>query len=575
MVLLCLMLGSMITIYNISINAVYDSTSEFVKNTISQVNTDMDSILSNAIEQGNQVARDVDIQKTLRVSLPSDVQEIYKIRVNYNYILYDRNRMTKDISGIFVIGENGSVYRSTTYGLKDEIDFTNEEWYKNTLNTGQITWIPPHEGSCIVNNLDISTISVIVPIEDRASTKLLGVVVVEIETEELLKEKNSGLIFEGEMFMLNDNNEVIYSNSQTSDTYIKSIEEALDKISLTKDGYTEDIKINREKYLISAANLKSCGWKTVGIISHDKMYEKIYVIRITIIIFVSIFILLSVSFAIIASNKISNPIRDIRTKMKKVENGNFNAYVSYVSNDEIGELAHSFNHMINKINRLIIQEQENQKKLRQAEYKALQSQINPHFLYNTLDSILWMVRMNRLNKMEEMITSLTNFLRIGLSRGRDEILIEEELKHIENYITIQKIRYSRLLNYSVSVPENIKRYSIIKMTLQPIVENALYHGIKEKGAPGIIEVTAWETETEVIIKVSDDGMGMTAERLHEVETMMKEGIDFNPKAYGIINVQKRIQINYGNQYGLKFESEYTQGTNVYVTIPKRGGDVHA
>lgn len=568
-VLFLLVISSMIAFYRISINNIHETATESVKNTIRQVNIDTDRILTNALEQAEQVARDAEIQMTLRAPLPETEQELYKQRVRYNYILYDRNRLLEDINGIFVIGDNGAIYRSTRYGLRENA-FRGRGWYKKVMKTGEVLWRPPHLGSDIVNNLDVSTISVVVPIKDRASTKSLGVVVAEIRTEQLKQMEESGLVFEGTTYILDGNNEIIYTSSDESLKETEAISKAVAESAIVSDSWTKDIKINGGKYLVSVAELSDSGWKIMGLISYEEMYTKAEVLRNSIFIVIGAFVLISILFAVIGANQISKPIREIRTTMKKVEKGDFAVHVDYMGKDEVGELARSFNHMVHKINQLIEQEQENQKKLRQAEFKALQSQINPHFLYNTLDSITWMARMNRLEKLEEMITALTNFLRIGLSRGRNEITLKEELKHVENYVVIQKIRYSRLLNYEVDVPEELKNYYVIKMILQPLVENALYHGIKEKGEPGVIRVTIRAAEEKLIISVSDNGMGMTPEKLQKIESMIEQGIDFDPNAYGVINVQKRIQTNYGEEYGLHFESEYNVGTRVYVTLPKKG-----
>lgn len=568
-VLFLLVISSMIVFYRISINNIYETATEAVKNTIRQVNIDTDRILINARKQAEQVARDGEMQATLRVPLPNSEQELYRQRVRYNYILYDRNRFLEDINGIFIIGNNGAIYRSTGNGLREDV-FREKNWYKQVMETGETLWIPPHAGSDIVNNLDVSIISVVVPIKDRASTRILGVAAAEIQTEQLKQVEESGLVFQGTTYILDENNKIIYTSAEESSRKTKTISKAVAESAVESDSWTKDIKIDGGRYLVSVAGLSDSGWKIMGLISYEEMYAKAGILRNSIFIVIAAFVIVAAAFAVIGSRQISKPIREIRNTMKKVEQGDFNVHVDDLKRDEVGELARSFNHMVCKINELMEREQENQKKLRQAEFKALQSQINPHFLYNTLDSITWMARMNRLDQIEEMIMALTSFLRIGLSRGRNEITIEEELKHVQNYVAIQKIRYSRLLKYEVDVPESLKKYCVIKMILQPIVENALYHGIKEKGEPGVIRVSMRESGENIIASVSDNGMGMRPEKLREIENMMEQGIDFDPNAYGVINVQRRIQTNYGSEYGLHFESEYKKGTQVYVTLPKKG-----
>lgn len=260
--------------------------------------------------------------------------------------------------------------------------------------------------------------------------------------------------------------------------------------------------------------------------------------------------------------------------MKIVESGDFNIQMEVTNEDEFGNLAKSFNHMLRRIDLMLkridllkMKEIDNQEKLRKAELKALQAQINPHFLYNTLDSIAWMARLNQADKVEEMIDALTTYFRISISRGSDFISLREEFTHVEKYLSIQKIRYEKKLNYSIDIPNHLLEYKTIKMILQPLVENSIYHGIKEKEGPGEIKITATLDE-DIVLCVEDTGIGMTKEKLAELREMIASGKDYNPNAYGVINVHKRIQVFFGEEYGLTFESEYSVGTKAFINIPK-------
>lgn len=209
-----------------------------------------------------------------------------------------------------------------------------------------------------------------------------------------------------------------------------------------------------------------------------------------------------------------------------------------------------------------------QKRLRKAELDLLQAQINPHFLYNTLDAIVWSAEAGNQKQVVSMVGSLSDFFRTSLNRGKEIITIREELQHVRSYLEIQQIRYQDILSYEISVPEDIFEYRIPKITLQPLVENALYHGIKNRRGGGKIIVTGENKEDCILLKVIDDGMGMTKERKAEVERGLREATPEESSIYGLYNINERIRLTYGGSYGIYLESEFEKGTVVTVRLPK-------
>lgn len=584
--LFLMFMGCSIAGYSLSWNNSYKLAIESMQVSLNQINSDTSRILLNAQNRAVEVAEDIDLQIVLRKSLPETMKEVYKERLNFNNKLYYESIRVEDIDGLYVVGDNGALFHAT-YSMRRQ-EFRNDEWYRYVMETGENFWMSPSSGSILGNNLDFETISIAVPIKDRASTKLLGVVVVDVQVKDLGQIHNGDIIFDGSVCILNENNEVIYMEDNQEDLW-KNFEETSDDLNsgLNKQDINESLKeevlknhnfniedasfltINGVRYLVGIMSLSDSDWKLMCLTPTDVVLSQVYVLR-NILIGVSILIaVLGILFSIYASAGIVKPIRKMQIIMKEVENGNFTVRVEEDGKDEVGDLARGFNHMIYKVNESIENEREMQEKVKQADFNALQAQINPHFLYNTLDSINWMARMNRVDKVEEMIDSLTSFLRIGLSRGRVFITLQEELKHVESYISIQKTRYMKLLDYSIDIPEELFQYKVIKMILQPLVENAIYHGIKEQATHGTIFITGYETEKNLILCVEDDGLGMDATRLEEVREMMKNGIAQKQDAYGIINVQRRIQSYFGNEYGLSFISEYEKGTKVTITLPKQ------
>ena len=568
--LFIILLISFVIFYQMAVSALYRVATDSVEKTIQQINKDTYKVLSEATRIADNVSRDGEIQVQLRNPLPDSQQEMYKQRMNYNYNLNFKNQYTVDIDGIYVLGRNGAIFRSSKGTLRKQ-EFREEEWFKQVIETGEELWLAPHPGSDIIQNLDYLTISVVYPVKDRISSRILGVVVVDVRAESLNKIEDNGLVFEGKSYILDEDDKVIYSDQSNDEEEIDAVNHAFHENQADHTGTADKIEIGGKACLYSSMYLSNNGWKTVGIISDRQVYAPFERLRMAIIFAILVFGIIAVIFAWKGADNVSEPIKKVRTTMKQVEKGDFNVQLKIASQDEVGELAQSFNHMIEKIKRLMAQEQESQEKLRYAELKALQSQNNPQFLYNTLDSINWMVRMGRNDKVEEMIDALSTFFRISLSKGRHFISIREELIHVEKYIMIQKVRYERIMESEICVPEEFFGYDIIKMTLQPLVENALYHGIKEKGEGGVIRITAEGQGDNIVFCVSDTGLGMSKEKLEKLQIMMDQGIDHDPDAYGIINVQKRIHMYFGTEYGLRFESEPGSGTSVYVTIPKRIG----
>ncbi|WP_034446403.1 sensor histidine kinase [Butyrivibrio sp. AE2032] len=209
-----------------------------------------------------------------------------------------------------------------------------------------------------------------------------------------------------------------------------------------------------------------------------------------------------------------------------------------------------------------------QKALRKAEFELLQAQINPHFLYNTLDAIVWSAEAGNQKQVVKMVGSLSEFFRSSLNKGKETVTVREELSHVRSYLEIQQIRYQDILSYGIDVPESLFTYGIPKITVQPVVENALYHGIKNRRGGGKITVSGYEDEDDYYIIVEDDGMGMTQERLKEVTDSLSGSGNDDGKIYGLYNVNERIRLEYGDDYGLKVESVYGEGSTITIHLPK-------
>lgn len=289
-------------------------------------------------------------------------------------------------------------------------------------------------------------------------------------------------------------------------------------------------------------------------------------IRFSIIAFALILILITfLSYYIPLS--ITHPIRKLSEVTDQVAKGDLTVRSDVRSGAEVSVLNDSLNTMIDKINELLEQVKTEQGRLRKAEFELLQSQINPHFLYNTLDTIVWLAEAGEQKKVVDMVGSLSDFFRTSLNQGKDMVSVKEELQHSRSYLEIQQVRYQDILQYEIQVPETLFCYLIPKITIQPLVENALYHGIKNKRGIGKIMITGKREKDYFVLIVEDNGAGMSRERLEVVREGMNQKSQTEKDIYALYNVNERIRLNFGQKYGLSIDSVLGEGTTVQVMLP--------
>lgn len=318
------------------------------------------------------------------------------------------------------------------------------------------------------------------------------------------------------------------------------------------------------------------GWALGIIISEKELHKDTNRLIHLIIIFGIILFAIVIEISLIYTSSIIKPINKLQQLMKEVENGNLEIHYSSKGSDEITQLGNSFNSMIIKIQNLIDKVYLEQKSKRKAELKALQSQIKPHFLYNTLDTIQWKAIEHGAYDAADMIMALSNLFRTSISKGNEIITIEEEIEHTKNYLYIQKIRYQETLDYTIDYDKSLTDFKILKLIIQPIVENSIYHGLKNRREKGLIEITITKQDDSIIICVKDNGVGMTTQHLEKIRHHIKtSNKDYESTGYGLFNVYERIQLEFGSSYGIIIDSVYNIGTEVKLKIPmiKEGASI--
>jgi two-component system sensor histidine kinase YesM len=314
--------------------------------------------------------------------------------------------------------------------------------------------------------------------------------------------------------------------------------------------------------------------ETAGISSSSELVRNRATIQRYYFYWTMICIVLAIFISVVISHHLSHPILRLRSSMQAVERGDFDISVDVTSNNEIGELARDFNIMIARIKELVQRNAEEQEAKRKSELTVLQNQITPHFLYNTLDSVIWMAESKQYTDVVKMVSSLARLLRLSISRGAEFVSIRDEIEHIESYLTIQKLRYRDKLDFSIAVHEVIMPLRVPKVILQPLVENAIYHGIKNKEQGGTVVIEGDIVDDYVLLSVRDDGVGMSPEHRETVlsggspsRTSHSHRTGYGSARVGVLNVHERIRLYFGTEYGLSFRENDGGGTVVDVHLP--------
>lgn len=353
------------------------------------------------------------------------------------------------------------------------------------------------------------------------------------------------------------------------DTYVDRIEQNIRAGNRYEDNmeiWENDIQIVTT--LVRETIFQYIYYEIKGIQKSHAEYQSFFVsmIEISVIAFVAV-LLLIVFISHYIPLSISRPITELVEVTQQVSQGNLQVRSHVNTGVEAKQLSESLNTMIDKINALLEQVKKEQIRIRKAEFELLQAQINPHFLYNTLDTIIWLAESDEQKQVVHMVESLSDFFRTSLNQGKDIISIKEEIQHVRSYLEIQQMRYQDILEYEIDVPEEFYQNTIPKITVQPLVENALYHGIKNKRGKGKITVRGYREDSFFILEVRDNGIGMQTERLVQVRNALLYKQLAESKVYGLYNVNERIRLNCGEEYGLRISSTYQEGTTVKILLP--------
>ena len=351
----------------------------------------------------------------------------------------------------------------------------------------------------------------------------------------------------------------------------KNLKKRMRAIAETKGYDSRQVQLTNNVYVLTELTQKAMGdyiYYEAGYLKkvENDMFARILAVGIILGIFVFVIVALVVKKSFRLAGEITDPIGGVSENVRKVGHGNFDITPVETNVIEVKELDRGILKMAGRIQTLLENVKEEERKHHMIQLELLQAQVNPHFLYNTLDTIVWMVEADMHDEAIEMLTHLSVFFRTVLSKGEDVISLHDEVLHTKSYLEIQQIRYSDILDYAIELPQDMEEIRLPKMTLQPLVENALYHGVKEKRGKSSIWITFEDAGKDIVIQVKDDGIGMTEDRLREVQ----EGLKNNQSVgFGMSAVEGRLKLYYGEEYGLDICSKYQEGTVIRVNIPKK------
>jgi two-component system sensor histidine kinase YesM len=547
------------------------------------------SIASTAVVT-DQLQRDIDIlfsdtNKFLEISknasvlhfifAQSETYENAKDILKTFQVYRETYKFNANILNISLVNLYGKGISERKGVFQTENDFMDNPHFLSLLNNPEETLIIPPTSSLKQDRLDGTEdeehqiISIAAVIEQRISHEVIGFIMIDLDASAVENYLNETQIGKTGFFYVTDEegNPLFLPHLTTQQE--QQLPLRTNMLIRQKKGNFIDSSLSHDQLIVYSTS-QLTGWKIIGDAPLAEIMADANEIKRLTLISIAFSILCTLALYYFITSQLIKPIQYLKHKMRQASSGYLEAKVKMKGNDEISDLGSSFNSMLEQIRMLLENSLKEQEAIKKAELRTLQAQINPHFLYNTLDSIVWMAEAKKSEEVIDLVKALSHFFRITLSKGKDWITLKDELEHVKNYLMIQKMRYSDMLDFRLDIQEDIWKFSILKLTLQPIVENALYHGIKNKRRKGFIQIRGHlAKEGHILLEVLDDGIGMTEEKVARLRLQFNREVD-QQDGFGINNVHQRIRLYYGEPYGIEIESEYGIGTRISITIPKRG-----
>lgn len=530
-------------------------------NLVNQINTSIDRHIKECIR----------LSDTIYYSIIKNNDISDKIIGENINLLYDNNK--NNIENISIFSTEGDLLLCVPAArLKQNYKITNEVWFGKTLtNNESIYFSPASVQYKFIQNDNVYkwVISMARAIEiNRAGKIEQAMLLIDIDyfsIIQLLDNINFGK--NSYIYLVDAFGELIY-HPKLQLIYAGIEKENNLKEAAYPDGIYVD-KFNNIHRNIIVKTVGYTGWKIIGVNLQKAPGLNGFKIKLFIIFIIACIIFMVSIINAYISYIVTDPIKMLEKSVNEIENGNIDANIYIGGSYEIRHLGASIKNMTRKIKALmntIVREHEEKRK---SEFDTLQSQINPHFLYNTLDIIVWMIENENKSDAVKIVTSLARFFRISLSKGKNIISVKNEIEHVKNYLMIQQMRFKNKFKYEIDVDENVLNYISLKLILQPLAENSIYHGMEFMDGDGLIKIEAKEVSGDLYFKIIDNGLGMTNKQIEEILNGKVKSNSKKGSGIGINNVNQRIKLYFGSDYGLSIESEPDIGTTIILKLPIR------
>ncbi len=548
--------NQLITNVSYSAEQGYTQTQSFLEYKLSKIMLSSNMVFTNPVIneimmrplEGYNLIDQISDMEQLREQLQSyeDKEDVYRVR------LYVRDELiyAQDNKNIFSTG-----------GVAET------GWYRRTMDarSTKITFLSYEEIAPYEEN-PVPLLSIARKVTNQQNYReSVGVFRVDFEKEKIVEIlQKADPTNDSITFLLAEDGAVVASSRDVPEGWqLQSGDSFLSNLSLDSGSF-EEITVEGQTALAQACRLENTEWRMVTVVPYASLIEQIASMRVASYVLALVISVVACAFAVVVSRSITVRVSRLAKRMREIREGHTNVEISNNRKDEIGELYNNYNYLIQRINELLQQQYEMGQELKSAELKALQSQINPHFLYNTLDMINWYGYKKEPEHINAVVTALAKFYKQSLNKGSNIVTVEDELKHVSYYMQIQTLRFSGKIRMRLDCEDEVKEYAIPKITLQPIVENAILHGILEKESrEGTVWIQGKRCGGRIVLKITDDGVGMESDVLQELNSELQRG----GKSFGLANIQQRIQLLFGMEFGLRFESEKGKGTTVEVCLP--------